>query len=307
MQVRTSTLYAICFSFCLMMSCAFSSFAQSPRSFSPTPEADSLYQQHKWAEAAKAYQAVVQTDAGHGRAWYRLGMSLHAMGQYDQAVSALRRAVEITKRPAMMYNLAAALARSNHKDEALEWLFNSLNRGFAPGSSLGAEADFFNLHDEPRFKEASALADKIARPCMLKPEHRQFDFWIGEWNVFNPGGDQVGTSSILNVAEGCIILENWTNMQGQTGKSLNAYNSAKGKWQQTWVGYDGGVLELAGEYKDGAMRYTGETLDSAGKKTLEKLTFFNLSAERVRQVWEQSTDEGKTWVVVFDGLYVRRK
>jgi len=307
MQLRTRGLFAICCCFCLMLICAFSSLAQSPQIFSPTPEADSLYKEHKWAEAAKAYEAVTQKDAGHGRAWYRLGMSLHAMGKYDQAVNALKRAVEITKRPAMMYNLAAALARSNQKDESLMWLLNSLNRGFAPGSPLETEADFFNLHDEPRFKEASALADKIARPCMFKPEHRQFDFWIGEWNVLNPAGDQVGTSSILNVAEGCIILENWTNLQGQTGKSLNFYNSVKGKWQQTWVGHDGDVLELAGEYKDGAMLFTGETIDSTGKKTLEKLTFFNLSAERVRQLWQQSTDGGKTWMVVFDGLYIRRK
>lgn len=298
-------LFSMCFGFCLVVTCAPSYLAQSS-TFSPTPDADSLYAANKWADAAKAYEAVVKADATHGRAWYRLGLSLHAIGQYEEAVKALRRAVEITNRLPMMYGLARALARSGHNDESLEWLFKALKGGFAP-VSLETEADFARLRDQPRFKEASALAQRVARPCMFAEQHRQFDFWIGEWNVFNPSGDQVGTSSILNVAEGCTIFENWTNMQGQTGKSLNFYNRAKDRWQQTWVGFGGDVLEFAGEYKDGAMRYTAETIDNSGKKTLEKLTFFNLSADRVRQLWEQSTDDGKTWTVVFDGLYVRRK
>ncbi len=281
--------------------------AQSPPAFSLTPEADSFYAAGKWAEAAAAYEVIVKKDPGHGRAWYRLGMSLHAIGRSEQAVKALRRAVEITKRPMMMYSLAGALARIGQEEEAFGWLFNALNGGFAPASSLEDEADFSHLHDDPRFLKASVLAAKIARPCMFITEHRQFDFWLGEWNVQDTNGQQAGTSSILNVAEGCIIFENWTNARGQTGKSLNFYNREKGKWQQTWVGHDGGVLELAGEYKDGAMRYAGETITKDGKKTLEKLTFFNLSTGRIRQLWEQSTDEGKTWVVTFDGLYLRRK
>lgn len=303
-SMKENRLCVIILGFCLIVTCALPSLAQGPASFPPTPEADSLYAAGKWSEAAKAYEAVVQSNPAHGRAWHRLGLSLHALGKYEEAVKALRRAVEITNRFPMMYSLARALAKSGHKDESLEWLLKSIKGGFAPAS---LEADFSELRNEPRFKEASALAERVTRPCMFVAEQRQFDFWVGEWNVFNPSGEQVGTSSIQNVVEGCVIFENWTNMQGQTGKSLNFYNSAKKKWQQTWVGYDGGVLELAGEYKDGAMRYTGETIDETGKKTLEKLTFFNMSADRVRQLWEQSTDEGKTWAVVFDGLYIRRK
>jgi hypothetical protein len=44
---------------------------------------------------------------------------------------------------------------------------------------------------------------------------------------------------------------------GLQGKSWNFYNAATGKWEQVWMGARGGVLKLEGEFKDGAMRYTG--------------------------------------------------
>jgi hypothetical protein len=55
------------------------------------------------------------------------------------------------------------------------------------------------------------------------------------------------------------------------------------------------------------MLFSGATLQPDGSRLLHRLTFFNLSPERVRQFWEQSTDGGKTWTVAFDGMYVRKK
>jgi hypothetical protein len=135
--------------------------------------------------------------------------------------------------------------------------------------------------------------------------YRQFDFWIGEWDV--KVGDQVaGTSSVQLVSGSCALLENWTGSRGGDGRSLNYYDPATGQWRQLWVGSGGVILELAGEYKDNAMRLAGQSRRN-GARILTKLTFFNLSPDRVRQVWEQSTDEGKTWSVIFDGAYSRRR
>jgi hypothetical protein len=144
-------------------------------------------------------------------------------------------------------------------------------------------------------------------PCKSRPEYRQFDFWVGEWDVKNPRGQQAGTNSVQLILGDCVIFENWTSARGGHGKSFNVYNAVKGKWQQTWVDNSGGVLELTGDYKDNQMRFTGETLAPDGKKTLERLTFTKISADRVRQFWEQSTDGGKTWTIAFDGTYIRKK
>ncbi len=144
-------------------------------------------------------------------------------------------------------------------------------------------------------------------PCKTRPEYRQFDFWVGEWDVTNPRGQQAGVNSVQLILGDCVVFENWTGAGGGHGKSFNVYNAAKGKWQQTWVDNSGGVLELLGEYKDDQMRFTGETVGRGGAKTLERLTFTKLGDGRVRQFWEQSTDGGKTWTVAFDGTYVRKK
>jgi hypothetical protein len=105
---------------------------------------------------------------------------------------------------------------------------------------------------------AQSNAQRPANPCEAKPEHRQFDFWIGEWDV-TANGNRAGENSVQLILGKCVIFENWTGARGMNGKSFNIYNAAKGKWQQTWVDSQGNVLELHGEFKDGAMRFSGET------------------------------------------------
>lgn len=145
-----------------------------------------------------------------------------------------------------------------------------------------------------------------AKPCAARPEYRQFDFWIGEWDV-QAGGQQAGASSVQLILGDCVIFENWTGARGMTGKSFNIYNAAKAKWQQTWVDSTGNVLELYGEFKDGAMRLVGEKPGPNGGKIINKLSFFPLEGGRVRQLWESSQDDGKTWSTAFDGLYSRKR
>ena len=156
-------------------------------------------------------------------------------------------------------------------------------------------------------QRSSAQQQPPPSPCKSQPQYRQFDFWIGEWDVQNPQGQQAGTNSIQLILGDCVIFENWTGARGGQGKSFNIYNAAKGKWQQTWVDSFGSVLELFGEYKDGQMTLTGERKGADGKVTISRLTWTKLPSERVRQLWEQSTDGGKTWTVAFDGTYIKRK
>jgi len=44
-----------------------------------------------------------------------------------------------------------------------------------------------------------------------------------------------------------------------------------------------------------------------GGTSLSRITWTPNADGRVRQFWEASRDEGKTWMVVFDGTYVRMK
>jgi hypothetical protein len=78
-------------------------------------------------------------------------------------------------------------------------------------------------------------------------EYRQFDFWVGVWNL-NPTGS-VG-SVISSVLGGCAVLENFF---GGSGRSLNAYDDATGTWNQFFVSSGGGVLMLRGGFRSDSM------------------------------------------------------
>ncbi|HVG17588.1 MAG TPA: hypothetical protein VNI02_00940 [Blastocatellia bacterium] len=157
----------------------------------------------------------------------------------------------------------------------------------------------------PASSQAPAAA--TARPCRDSEAYRQLDFWVGEWEVQGPKGKTAGSSSVQLILGDCVVFENWTGAGGYTGKSFNLYDAATRKWKQFWVDDRGGTLEFTGEFKDGAMRYTGESTAQDGKPVMDRLTFFPLAEGRVRQLWEQSPDKGKTWNTVFDGTYIRKK
>ena len=63
----------------------------------------------------------------------------------------------------------------------------------------------------------------------------------------------------------------------------------------------GGALNYTGEYRDRAMRFEGWTLGAKGDTVLQKLTFFNVAPDTVRQLFETSNDRGKSWQPNFDG------
>lgn len=268
-------------------------------------EANTFFQKQDWANAAKAYQALTEREPGNGQAWFRLGYALNALGQYDRAIKAFHRSVEIGGQPIAMYRLAGAYARQGEREKAFEWLGRAMQAGFDQPEQLKANQDLTSLRDDARFTQFIAQAERNARPCEQTP-YRQFDFWIGEWRVF-AGGQQAGANSVRRILGGCVIFENWTGANGGSGKSFNFYHAPNGKWRQLWVDDKGEALEFTGEFKDGALSYQAESLATNGNKLLHRMTFTRLSADRVRQLWEQSRDGGKTWVVAFDGDYQRKE
>ncbi len=142
------------------------------------------------------------------------------------------------------------------------------------------------------------------RPCGA-PEYHQFDFWIGEWEVRTPDGARAGTNRIASVQGGCGLQENWEGTSGMTGTSLNTYDAARDRWHQTWIDSRGSVLLLDGRSKDGKMVLNGTTPSLRGGTVTDRITWEPVGGGGVRQLWEQSSDGGRTWTVAFDGRYTR--
>ena len=153
-----------------------------------------------------------------------------------------------------------------------------------------------------------AGAQATPPPACERPEHRQFDFWIGEWDVTLPNGRVAGTNRIQAINGRCGLREEWTGAGGGTGTSLNAFDPTSGRWHQTWIGSDGTFLLLDGGLRDGTMELSGVTTGANGAKTLHRIRWTPQggSSPAVRQLWESSRDGGKTWTVAFDGLYRKK-
>lgn len=153
---------------------------------------------------------------------------------------------------------------------------------------------------------APGAAPDPATLCETRPENRQLDFWIGEWDVL-ADGQKVAQSSIQRFAGSCSVLESYAQPDGYSGKSINFYDATLRKWRQTWVDKAGTVSEFSGSLRDGAMELEGETHARSGTVVLRRMTVRPLAVDRVRQSSERSLDSGRTWQKAYDFEYVRKK
>ena len=145
-----------------------------------------------------------------------------------------------------------------------------------------------------------------AAPCAGEA-HRAFDFWAGRWEVHAPDGRLAGHNTIEPMLNGCVLHEHYTTPSGYEGESFNVYDAGRGVWHQTWVDNGGTLLTLEGTFDYEKMVLAGGTQDAQGIVTLQRITWSRVNSDpnRVRQLWEASTDGGETWTVAFDGLYTR--
>jgi hypothetical protein len=150
-----------------------------------------------------------------------------------------------------------------------------------------------------------AAAQAADAPCGA-PEHRQFDFWLGTFEVRTADDKLAGHNVIELTLDGCALTEHWTGAGGGQGRSINFFDRTDGKWHQVWIDDHGRPLYLAGGLEGGSMVLAGETRDKAGQVTLQRITWTPLPDGRVRQHWESSQDAGATWSTAFDGYYARQ-
>lgn len=142
--------------------------------------------------------------------------------------------------------------------------------------------------------------------------HRQFDFWLGTWDVMPNGaapapGQKPATNVITRAHGDCVLVEQYTSPR-LTGMSVNLYDRTRGQWHQTWVDSSGAAHDYWGGREGDRMVFHGTTPagTSAHLRMRVRLTFFHESADRVRQFSERLNADG-TWSVNYDLIYTRRK
>ncbi|MDF2448335.1 MAG: Tetratricopeptide repeat protein [Bacteroidota bacterium] len=151
-------------------------------------------------------------------------------------------------------------------------------------------------------------------PCEKDPVYRQFDFWLGEWEVFDLRNNKAGDSRITTILNSCVLQEEWTSVSKHkgvlySGKSFNTFNAATQQWQQTWVDNTGGSNEfLIGKFDNTKIEFLTNPFPlSKDTMAIRRLTFYNLSDQKVRRHGEISKDKGVTWKTEYDLDYRRKK
>ena len=145
-----------------------------------------------------------------------------------------------------------------------------------------------------------------SRAC-ADAEHRQFDFWVGRWDVSPTGARKVVAHSLIEALYGgCGIRENWMPIgQDAGGGSLSSYVPAEHAWRQTWVDSSGSRAEFKGGWTGAAMVITGPWPLPDGRPRLVRMTYTPNPDGSVRQAGEASFDAGRSWAPTFDFTYRR--
>lgn len=286
---------------------ASAAWAQEPGPAASAPTAESamaLVTAERWPEAQKALEAVLAADPAQSQLWLAVGVARLRQGDAAGALEAYDQAAAGgVSDLGVGFRQAGAFAALGRNDEAFAALGRSLDAGFPAVARLEQDDDLAPLRDDPRFAEVLRRADVNARPCVFDPVYAQFDFWLGDWEVFIPGGQRGGHNHIEKVEHGCALTESWTSASGSTGRSVNFYDPGLGKWRQIWTDDRGSVIDVSGSFTDGAMRFEGEHRYPGGRVAPYRMTFFPNEDGTVRQLIEESSDGGETFAVGFDGLY----
>lgn len=299
------------FSFLFLLSCAIKAQTNQPL----ISKADTFYARQDWQAAARAYEnAFASGETQSALTCNKLGFSYLNLGQYNLAIKNLE--LSLTKNPLpagvpiIRSRLARAYAADNEKDKALENLDSAIANGYSNVPELETSKEYDKIRTDSKFKNLVSQATDKLYPCLHNAHAREFDFWIGDWDVYPTGGNQiVGSSKIEMEASGCFILENWTAIgYPNTGKSMNFVDPSTNKWKQVWVGSGGAVTEyINGVYKDSVMQFESSSTAPNGGAMKIRFRFFNQGANQVRQFQEYSMDDGKTWNVSYDLTYIRKK
>jgi hypothetical protein len=166
----------------------------------------------------------------------------------------------------------------------------------------------------------TASAQQTRMPCQ-DPASRQFDFWLGEWNVVNHQRRAEGTpwgitgsatDRVYPVAGGCGIVEHWRGTAAQglvLGYSLRAWNPGKNQWDLVllWPQPDQPrFVTLAGQFHGSRGDFLRTITDTAGNEIRTRFTFSEITDTSLRWNNGTSRDGGRTWPATWIMEFTRR-
>ncbi len=273
-------------------------------------QAEAAYKDGDWNKAQSLFQSMTDDNPKSGYAWSRLGETYRHLNQPQQALAAFEKAHANGFLPFItLARMASTHAALGEKQAAITELQQIADKQLPFGKMFDGNRDFDGLLGDADFTRVKKTIQASTNPCKYDdsvPQFRQFDFWVGDWDVF-AGSMQTGTSHVERILGDCVIFENWTDRFGSQGKSFNKYNQRLKRWEQYWVDENGATAFFYGNMEGKDLVYLSDVTQADGSKAQRKLIFYDLGPEKVRQFSQISSDGGKTWNTEYDFTYVRRK
>jgi tetratricopeptide (TPR) repeat protein len=249
-----------------------------------------------------AQTAAVPTDA---QGWFRHGTALHESGNFTGALEAFAKVQQIgyAMRGPLYLRIARAHARAGQEDEAFQILAQMAASGYVNVDALTSENDFLSIRTDARWSAIVQAVRSNRRPCQKDAAYRQFDYWLGEWDV-EIGGQLAARSSIQLILGDCTVFENYEQLDGTyAGKSFSLWNARQSRWEQRYVDTTGASREWFGKLEGERMVFYLRVDANA----IQRMTYTREGPDRVRQTIDVSRDGEKSWSTAFDGLYIRRR
>ncbi len=143
-------------------------------------------------------------------------------------------------------------------------------------------------------------------PCCSKP-YNQFDFWVGEWTVYDTAGNIVGENTIQKVEDGCLLTERWVGSGGSTGRSINFFDKTDSSWNQTWVDNSGNILNLKGNLIDGSMVMESNLIKGTKIDYYKnQISWKPNNDNSITQKWEILDKNDNVLQLIFLGIYKKQ-
>jgi len=134
--------------------------------------------------------------------------------------------------------------------------------------------------------------------------YNQFDFWIGEWAVYDTLDNLVGTNKIIKMHENCLIQENWVSKGENKGTSYNYFDPSDSTWNQLWIDNQGTILKLKGTYQANKMVLKSKL--QKGQKVdfyYNRITWQQNDDSSVSQIWDVLDKNDNFLKNLFTGIY----
>jgi hypothetical protein len=268
--------------------------------------ASRAFEDGRWEDVIVENRLILDGNPDDRLAQVRIAQAERELGRYEEALVTLEAARSVDGPRAIIdFERTRNLLALGRREEAIVALLDADHNALRAYAVLRDEDDFDPIRDTPQFKETLRNVRARVYPCEGIPEFGQFDFWLGRWEVRTPDGALAGHNTITREQGGCQVHEQWESVSGAIGTSTSFYIPSRDQWRQIWVGSNGTLIDMSGEFIDGEMQMEGTIEYAERGRVVAFRANWSVSTDGsiVRQRMEEFDVANAGWRLWFDGFY----